>query len=393
MNVVIEFFDAEMLENAYSCLRYKFDKVYYVGEHDKMTRKDKDTYKKRLKEYCGIKDVVFHEVDEAGRIDYNHIVERIAALVEKEKVSLKNNCYIDITGGQDLVLAAMGAVAERYDLPMFQYDVVTGEELCTKEAEGPKGVVPEQNKKLSIEEYLNMIGSAVNYNKQKEIKSQLANPEFRRDIRHIYEVSISRPDIWNKVSYVIKGLKDYTHGTVVNVQDTILEEKLKNSSIEKRTLTSYMTMLERRGIVTSYVADESPVTTIKFKSSRLLEIIKDAGAALELETYYSRLESGNYDDVRIGTYIDWDGIIHKSDDVENEVDVITIKDNIISFISCKNHGIDKPELYEIDAVASHFGAKYIKKELVTTFELSSVCEERAKEMGIELTVVREEEDD
>ena len=93
-----------------------------------------------------------------------------------------------------------------------------------------------------------------------------------------------------------------------------------------------------------------------------------------------------------GTYIDWDGIIHDSGDVENEIDVITIKNNIISFISCKNHGIDKPELYEIDAVASQFGDKYIKKEIVTTSEPPVVCAERAQQMGIKITVLKEEDE-
>ena len=391
MNVIIEFFDAEMLENVYACLKYRFDKVYFVGEHSKMTLRDKEGFKKWLKTYCHVKEVVFHEVDEVGKIDYAHIVERIAALVEKEQ-KISNKCYIDLTGGQDLVLAAMGAVAERYDIPMIQYNVITGEVLYTKDSEGPAGKVAEQNIKLTIPEYLELVGSAVNLGKQKDIKDDLSNENFRRDIKHIYEVMISTPEMWNRFSLVIKELKKFTNGKKVCVPDEELEKLFKKHKIEKRKFSSYMSMLERRGIVTEYIADESPQTVIVFKSVRLLEIIKDAGSTLELETYYSRLESSEYDDVRVGTYIDWDGIIHDSGDVENEIDVITIKNNIISFISCKNHGIDKPELYEIDAVASQFGDKYIKKEIVTTSEPPVVCAERAQQMGIKITVLKEEDE-
>lgn len=198
---------------------------------------------------------------------------------------------------------------------------------------------------------------------------------------------IPTPSKWNKFSAVIKELKKYTNGTTICVPDVELEKLYNKHKIEKRSFSDYMASLERRRIVTEYIADETSETKIVFKNKRVLEVIKDAGCVLELETYYTRLESSEYDDVRVGTCIDWDGIIHKSGDVENEIDVITIKDNIINFVSCKNYEIDKPELYEIDSVASHFGDKYVKKEIVTTGTVQEVCAERAKEMDITITLI------
>ena len=39
-------------------------------------------------------------------------------------------------------------------------------------------------------------------------------------------------------------------------------------------------------------------------------------------------------------------------------------------------------LYELDAVASRFGGKYVKKELAATQEISQGYRKRAEEMGI-----------
>ena len=68
----------------------------------------------------------------------------------------------------------------------------------------------------------------------------------------------------------------------------------------------------------------------------------------------------------MGVHIDWDGIIKKpGEDVLNEIDVLSIKGNIPTFISCKSGKLESEvalhALYEFDTVASRFGGKYSKK--------------------------------
>ena len=90
--------------------------------------------------------------------------------------------------------------------------------------------------------------------------------------------------------------------------------------------------------------------------------------------------------MRVGVHLDWDGdISYKGNDVENEVDVITLKGNVPTFISCKNGDMDLKALYEIDTIAEQLGVKYVKKELVIGAQIVPVYEKRAEEMKILVT--------
>ena len=114
----------------------------------------------------------------------------------------------------------------------------------------------------------------------------------------------------------------------------------------------------------------------------------EGGSVLELHTY--QLERKDADDCRVGVHLDWDGVVHEmlGEDVINEVDVLTLKGNIPTFISCKSGKMTPQQslhaLYELDAVTKRFGGKYAKKVLVTANDLGAIYLERAKEMGIEV---------
>ena len=99
------------------------------------------------------------------------------------------------------------------------------------------------------------------------------------------------------------------------------------------------------------------------------------------------------DDCKVGVHLDWDGIIHEKpgEDVLNEIDVLSLKGIIPTFISCKSGKMDSHQslhaLYELDTVAKRFGGKYAKKILATNEELRIRYVERAEEMGIDLRSV------
>ena len=98
----------------------------------------------------------------------------------------------------------------------------------------------------------------------------------------------------------------------------------------------------------------------------------------------------NSDDCKVGVHLDWDGVIHEKpgEDVLNEIDVLSLKGYIPTFISCKSGRMDSHQslhaLYELDTVARRFGGKYAKKVLVTSEKLRPMYVERAEEMGIVL---------
>ena len=93
-----------------------------------------------------------------------------------------------------------------------------------------------------------------------------------------------------------------------------------------------------------------------------------------------------------GVHLDWDGTLHNraGEDVLNEIDVLSVKDNQINFISCKTGRLGSGQslyaLYELQTIAERFGGKYACKKLVVFHPLNEIYLQRAEEMGIEVII-------
>lgn len=112
----------------------------------------------------------------------------------------------------------------------------------------------------------------------------------------------------------------------------------------------------------------------------------DGGSILEMYVFYLESCENASNDCRAGVHIDWDGVIHEmpEKDVLNEIDILSIRDNLPTFISCKIGNVDQKAFYELETVANRFGGKYAKKVLVAAKEVAPGYLLRAKEMGIEV---------
>lgn len=112
---------------------------------------------------------------------------------------------------------------------------------------------------------------------------------------------------------------------------------------------------------------------------------------MEMYAFLKERYENDVDDCRVGVHIDWDGIMHKSagKDVLNEIDIMSIKNNLPTFISCKIGNVDQMALYELETVANRFGGKYAKKVLVIAKDMASGHALRAEEMGIEVRLLKE----
>ena len=118
--VNIEFFDEEAMENVITCLNYKMDKVIFFGYKETMTAERTTSIGTYLKDRCGIAEKPeFVEVNKENLWD---IVAKIEEVLERENKE-GNRCYFDLTGGEDLVLVAIGMLAEKHDIPLHKYDV------------------------------------------------------------------------------------------------------------------------------------------------------------------------------------------------------------------------------------------------------------------------------
>ena len=141
-------------------------------------------------------------------------------------------------------------------------------------------------------------------------------------------------------------------------------------------------------------AEDPKYASLPFNLNRGGFVMGDGGAILELHTYI--MEKSGSDDCRVGVHLDWDGVIHKESGIDllNEVDVLTLSGNTLTFISCKSGKMNYTQtlhaLYELDTVANRFGGRYCKRVLVTAQPFSGVYMERAREMNIEVRVAAKE---
>lgn len=384
MNTVIEFFDEDPIENLITCINYQFDKVLYFGHKDSMTQERVRITRDSLKRICNITEVEFIELSKKS---LDRVVEILEREVNEEKKQ-KNQCFFDLTGGEGLILVAMGILSTKYETPMHRYDIWSGELTVFGNKEGLRidEAVPSKEVKLSLDDMIAMWDGVINYRQQKMAKSHLEEKEFIADFEKIWSVAGRDAKKWNTFSGIFKRFAgDENENLTVTAPVKELDKCIRQyGALTRRGAIAMLHELNDLGIL-EHVKTDNEKLRYKFKNAIVKECLLDAGCALELHTYYEMKNSGRYSDCRVGVHIDWDGKIGgKEQDVINEIDVLALEGYIPVFISCKNGKVNQMALYELDAVASRFGGKYVRKEMRAGQELSEAYANRAREMQIEV---------
>lgn len=381
MNTVIEFFDEDPIENLITCINYGFDRVLYFGHKDSMTQERVQTTRDSLKRICNITDVSFIELSQKKLDRVVEILEREV----KEEEKQGNNCFFDLTGGEGLILVAMGILSTKYQTPMHRYDIWSGELTVFGDKEGIRidKAVPARTVKLTLDDMIAMWDGVINYRQQKAVKSHLDNKEFMEDFQKIWSVAGRNSKQWNTFSGVFKRFAGYEDDLTVRASAKELDKCIHQyGALSSGRAIDMLYELDKLGIL-KHVKTNKEMLQYTFKSTTIKECLMDAGCALELHTYYEMKNSGRYSDCRVGVHIDWDGKIGgEEQDVINEIDVLALEGYIPVFVSCKNGKVNQMALYELDAVASRFGGRYVRREMRAGQELSEAYANRAREMGI-----------
>lgn len=385
MNIDIEFFDAEPIENLVTCLNFKMDKVIYFGYGDDMTSEKQRITTKSLKKICDVDNVEFIEI---CRNNLDKIVESVEKVI-KEEEKAGNQCFFELTGGEELELVAMGILSARYDLPMHRFDMRTGEVQTLNENGGRRidTLVEKRRIELTLDEIVEMHGGAIDYKEETFSRKELKLKEFEKDTEVMWYIAKKNVKRWNCISAVFKGCTGYEETkTRVAIWDKKLHSLAHNvqgvGSYE--VFREYLDMLADAEVIKN-VRREAGKLIFEYKNELVKECIIEAGTLLELRTYYTLKNTGKYSDYKSGVNINWDGEVGNADDgVENEIDVMLLDGYIPTFVSCKNGKVTQMALYELETVANRFGGKYAKKIMVASQGLTEGYAKRAAEMGIEV---------
>jgi len=385
MVVIFEFLGTEPVENVITCMHYQVDKVVYFGYHE-VIQSLKDSTDKFLKKYCGVTNTVYHPM---SKDDLQSVLKSMRKEIEYE-LGQKNSIYFDITGGESLILVAFGILSTEYKTPMHLFDVRKNKVLELEEGAGRAITrdVPERKTNFTLDSLIELRGGRIDETKHKDTKN-LESEEMVKDVERMWSVAKRYINSWNPFSHMLRSKFNSEESLTIRTTGRrireILEELKSYDLINK--LDGLLDALQEAGVLFDVIHSNDRYQ-FRFKNSFVKSCIWDGGSVLEFHVYLA--ERKKAEDCRVGVHIDWDGELNYDNDVLNEIDVLTLQDNIPTFISCKSGKLEKTKalqaLYELETVAKRFGGKYAKKVLVVTKPLGDAYQARADEMGIEVRV-------
>lgn len=388
MNVNVEFLGKEPIENLITCMNFKMDKTIFFGYSEVIEELSECTTKFLMK-YCKMQpeNIVFKTL---SRTDFAAVLEGLRVVLQEEQKA-GNRLFFDITGGESLILVAFGVLSKEFNAPMHLFDVK--ENRLIELEEGASGSVKKEVQKrinqLSLDALIEMRGGIINYRHHKAIKND-SDERFRDMVPLIWKLAAEYEDCWNAFSSLLREHfvpDDMLRARATEKQLYSAMRRSNNSLRQMDTLNDILNRLEKMGAIRDGSNAEG-VYTFRYGSKAIKDCLWDGGSILELHTYYQMKQAA--DDCRVGVHIDWDGMIHRAygKDVLNEIDVMALHGNILTFISCKSGSMDSNKalnaMYELETVARRFGGKYVKKVLAIMKPMGSVYLERAREMGIEV---------
>lgn len=360
---LIECFTNSHIDNIATCLRLCPDKMVMVGNAAEMSESIK-RYKKLLKRR-GIST-------EISMCDVQHMdLHDIYTALKKVILAVKD-CVIDLTGGDECVIMAVGAVltelpAEiRQRIRIEKYDHKAG---IVRDCIIDNQKVQTKAPSLTVEELIALHGGILHPNAYQPPKD--SSPQ---DLSALWDIVSEAPKDWNREIMLLSEFESRSDSKMqVFLPLEYLHSSISNFEMKENVVRELLDKLHRKGIVD----DQSSRNAVEYTySSPILRYCtQKAGNVLEVKTLLEGravTESGApyFHDCQMSVSIDWDGVVHDPMDripeTRNEIDVVLMHGTTPLFISCKNGNIDEEELYKLHTVAERFGGPYAKKMLIAT---------------------------
>ena len=384
MVVNFEFLDDEPIENVVTCLNYKVDKVVYWGYSEEIQKQRKDTVK-FLKTYCDVQEVEFHILP---KDNLQEILQSMRKEIQFEQQK-ESEIFFDITGGEGLLLVAFGMLSKEFETPMHLYDI-PNQRLIELDKGAQRSIsrdVPKQQVELNLKRYVELWGGSIC---EAGYQALMRDKDIENDLNLLWKVASEYREHWSSIiSFMMNHLNpDYTlfvDKKAGPIKHAFLSLCRKINSVD--VLNDFLDRLAELGLITNY---DSTHNRYRFQVKN--EVVEKYlyGIGYIYEWYVFQHVRRHSDDCGTGVRIDWDGVVHNDTriDVLNEIDVLSVKGYVPTFISCKSGNLSASgalhALYELDTVGKKFGGKYAKKILMVTKEIKGPHVERAKEMGIEI---------
>ncbi len=365
--VIAELFSTEVSENVLAALCLQPEKLIFLGSRSVMTDGRIAAVRAFFRGRKTSPQLTFLRV---GDRDYAGAGAAIRDILAKYP-----DCRFEMTGGSDLLLAALGAAAASQPLTLFELDVRKQSlSLLKGSARELKPGLFRPLRGVSVAEYLRLWGGEL---AESSYTMALRLPEtLEKDVAELWRVYIQAPQIWTKQCTILANLcaRSRSGGLTVSAP---CAEKCARSHIDR---------LLKAKLISGYRENGSTVT-LTFRDAHVKRTLTRAGDLLELQVFLAaRGEPGFFTDAVMGAKIHWKGGEEKGGTM-NEIDGLLMHGAVPLFVSCKIGSVPKEALYEVDSVAARFGGTYAVRALVCSRLNGSesarrAIRQRARDMGI-----------
>lgn len=359
---LIECFTKAHIDNLAACLSLRPEKMILLGDSAETAPHIK-RYRQILKERRQNTVIVPCHVDET---DLRAIGQTVHGLLTG-----LDDCVIDLTGGDELVIMAVGAVIaalSREEREKIRVQKMDPGDCLVHDCVRPGQVYRCNSAELSVAELLQLNGGKLLY------------PDYRPpadarpgDLDGIWRVITRDPGGWNRaITYLTEFEKRDGFRSHIRLQVQTLRREISGFE-EKYSLVRALLEQLDGPVIQSQCTDR--VLEYRYNSPLMRYCTLKAGNTLELKTLLTGrtvLENGApfFRDSQMGAVVDWDGVLHypagSVPETRNEIDVVLMRGTVPLFISCKNGEIGEAELYKLQTVASRFGGEQARKLLIAT---------------------------
>ncbi len=368
----IEFFDRRGVQNICTSLIDPPQRVIFLGDNSKLMNRH-IAYYQRVFADRGL-DIQF-SCRSISKSNLQYAVQVISQIVEDY-----DDCVFDITGGEEMLLLALGTVCAQYPQKKIQIHKVNIHNNAIYDCDADGVTVCRQTPQLSVEENVRIYGGDVAYGAMEEGRTYRwdMNEDFCRDIQRMWDICKADVRLWNVQINLLEAIESVgtAEGLTTHVSRGVLEQQLQENGTKYKPVKGFISSLKKAGLLT-FFDDGDDLITVSYKNHQVKKCLNKAGLALEMKMYLTAAQLQEqdgtpvYNDAMNGVVIDWDGRFHDEEtenicDTENEIDVLLMHDIVPVFVSCKNGLFTAEELYKLNTVAQRFGGQSAKKVLIAT---------------------------
>ncbi len=356
---VIEYYSEAAIENIALSMTLKPERMVMIY-HKAIPKWKIESECNKIREIlcnhdCGLKELIMLAVDIENVKNAAEDIYRIA-----KKYS---DCVFDVTGGDNLVMLAMGIAYERLctgNVQIIRHDI---EENTLTDYDGD-GVVPEVHKGqyISAKENIELYGGKCYFSPVKY------DDELEQDLKKLWNINRKSPSKWNVGVSLLEKLAAEC-GDRLKITERFSGDIRKFSREDRLFLQEFAGSLENAGVLIAK-RKRNGAEELWYKNGRIKQWLGKAGNIFELFVYCAAektVKCRRDNMAMMSVNIHWDN----RRNLYNEIDVVFMYGFIPVFISCKNGRVGDAELYKFKIVADKFGGPYGVKILMVSSPLEN----------------------